>query len=165
MDLIKIRIAAADDLPAINAIYNQAVRQGFTADTRDTSMKQRTKWFEAHNADSHPVFVYVESGKVVGWLSFSPYRYGRQALAETAEVSYYIDKAFREKGIGSALIDFAKAEATKYSFRNLFAIILENNVGSIKLMEKSGFTKWGFLPMVANFNGHFVGHVYYGVNL
>ena len=42
-----IRIASASDLPAIVAIYNQAVEQRFaTADLRPVTVDQRRAWFE-----------------------------------------------------------------------------------------------------------------------
>ena len=165
MDLITIRIATIKDLESINRIYNQAVLHKLTADTAEISLEQRKEWFKIHDPKLYPVFVYVIGEKIAGWLSFSPYRYGRKALEETAEISYYIDTAFQQKGIGTDLVNFAKKEAYKYNFKNLFAIILEQNHGSIKLMEKCAFIKWGFLPKVANFEGELCGHIYYGVNL
>ena len=165
MDSTTIRLATKDDLESINTIYNQAVLQKLTADTIEISLHQRKEWFKAHEVNLYPVFVYVKEATVVGWLSFSPYRYSRQALAETTEISYYVDKSFHKIGIGTDLINFAKKEAGKYNFKNLFAIILEKNVGSIKLMEKCKFVKWGYLPKVANFQGDLCGHLYYGINL
>ena len=165
VDSANIRIAVNDDLESINAIYNQAVLQKLTADTVEISIEKRKEWFKTYDPKLFPVFVYEIEKKVVGWLSFSPYRYGRQALAATAEISYYIDKPFQQKGIGTELINFAKAAADGYNFKNLFAIILEQNDGSIKLMVNCEFVKWGFLPKVANFEGELQGHVYYGINL
>lgn len=165
MDSTSIRIATEDDLALINAIYNQAVLQKLTADTIAITMTQRKEWFNAHDANLYPVFVYEKDATVVGWLSFSPYRCGRQALDETSEISYYIDKTFHKKGIGTDLINFAKEVAVRYNFKNLLAIILDKNEGSLKLMQKCGFEKWAFLPKVANFEGELCGHVYYGINL
>jgi phosphinothricin acetyltransferase len=49
--------------------------------------------------------------------------------------------------------------------RHLFAIVLEGNEGSRRLLEKMGFEKWGYLPRVADFDGKEVGHLYYGRHL
>ena len=125
MDSANIRIAVNSDLESINAIYNQAVLQKLTADTVEISTEKRKEWFKTHDPKLYPIFVYEIANKVVGWLSFSPYRYGRQALAATAEISYYIEKPFQQKGIGTELINFAKAASASYNFNNLFAIILE----------------------------------------
>jgi L-amino acid N-acyltransferase YncA len=37
--------------------------------------------------------------------------------------------------------------------KHLFAIVLEDNQASIRLLEKMGFEKWGYLPRVADFDG------------
>lgn len=165
MQATPIRIATTEDLESINAIYNQAVMLKLTADTVEINLSEREKWFKDHDALLYPVFVYVINGKVIGWLSFSPYRLGRQALNQTAEISYYLENSFQKKGIGTELIKFAKEEAIQYNFKNLLAIILENNEGSIQLLKKSMFEKWGYLPKVANFEGKLYSHVYYGINL
>src|SRR5215211_7403683 len=49
--------------------------------------------------------------------------------------------------------------------RHLFAIVLEGNRASLKLLENLGFEQWGFLPRVADFDGDEVGHLYYGRHL
>src|SRR5207237_6071599 len=134
-----IRIATVQDLPAIDNIYNQAIKEQLTADTVPLSTLQRIKWLEEHDENTHPVFVYEWNNQVVGWLSFSKYRPGREALRQTAEISYYIHKDFRKKGIGTELVTFAKAQAANYGFKNLLALVLEYNAGSISLLEKCRF--------------------------
>lgn len=160
-----IRKAQEKDLEAINRIYNQAVELKATADTEPVSAASRMDWFGKHDPALYPVFVSEAESRVTGWLSFSAYRPGRSALRYTAEISYYIDSSFHQTGIGTALVRFAIENAPAYAFRNLFAIILETNTGSIRLMEKCGFEKWGFLPRIADFGGKVCGQVYYGLNL
>ena len=160
-----IRTAKPEDLKSINLIYNKAVEARATADLTPVSYSKRKEWFDFHDPGTYPVFVFEMDDKVVGWLSFSPYRKGREALRMTAEISYYVDEHFLRKGIGTSLVNFAIRIAPQLGFRNLFAIILENNFGSINLMKKLGFEQWGFLPKVADFNGELVGHFYYGKHL
>jgi len=159
-----IRLAAAEDLLMINDIYNQAVVEGFTADTDPVDPVARSEWFENHKKTGHPIFVYVENNHIRGWLSFSPYRYGRYALRFTAEVSYYVDNQYRKRGVGTALLGESLSYAVQHEFKTLFTIILEHNEGSIRLMKKCGFQQWGFLPRVAEFEGKWRGHYYYGMN-
>ena len=160
-----IRKAGEKDLEAINRIYNQAVELKATADTVPVGMENRREWFSRHDPAFYPVFVSETNEQVSGWLSFSPYRPGRHALRYTAEISYYVDRSFHKTGIGTSLVCFAIENAPQYHFRNLFAIILETNAGSIRLMEKCGLGKWGFLPCIADFEGEVCGQVYYGLNL
>ncbi|BAX81509.1 GNAT family N-acetyltransferase [Labilibaculum antarcticum] len=160
---MKIRLATSSDLPAINDIYNQAVRKKYcTADLDEISLAQRTKWFERHQSDQYPVFVAVEDDRVVGWICYSAYRAGRRALQSAAEVSYYIDEENLQKGIGSQLLQFSIDEASKYKFKSLFAILLAANLASLKLLEKFGFERWGLMPHVADIDGEICDHLYYG---
>lgn len=162
---MNIRFAQRQDLEQINSIYNQAVASKQTAHTIGLTTEEREKWFKAHSADSYPVIVYENENKITGWLSFSPYREGRQALRKTAEISFYVDQDFRRKGIGTSLLETAKRLALDYSFNTLFGIILETNLASIYLMQKCGFKQWGFLPGVAQFGGVTCGHLYFGLKL
>jgi len=60
------------------------------------------------------------------------------------------------------LIEHTLAACPGLQIKNLFAIVLENNQVSLKLLQKMGFEQWGYLPRVANFDGKEVGHLYYG---
>ena len=163
---LKIRKAKVQDLEDINSIYNQAVDAKFqTADIAYISIEDRKKWFTEHEVSNYPVYVAVIDNHVAGWLSFSPYRKGRKALRYTAEISYYIDKNYQRKGIGTKLINFAIETAPKLSFKNIFAIILEKNVASIKLLKKLSFEQWAFLPDVADFDGVECGHIFLGLRV
>ncbi|GAB7087088.1 GNAT family N-acetyltransferase [Marinifilum fragile] len=160
---MNIRPATPTDLPAINEIYNQAVRKRFcTADLEEVSMQEREKWFVSHNPDTHPVFVVEENNEIIGWMCYSPYRQGRRALQTAVEVSYYLHNDHQGKGIGSQLLNFAIKQAPQYHIKHLFAILLEPNTASIKLLEKFGFERWACLPNIANIDGEWCSHVYYG---
>lgn len=163
---MEIRKAVEKDLPVINRIYNQAVRQRFcTAHLEEIGIRERERWFNEHDPARYPVFVAVEDQKVVGWMSMGPYRADRQALIHVAEVSYYVDEANRGKGIGSALLDHAIGSASAYGFTVLIAILLNKNPASIGLLEKSGFIEWGRMPGIARFGDQVADHLYYGLKL
>ncbi|WP_461643602.1 GNAT family N-acetyltransferase [Labilibaculum euxinus] len=160
---MKIRLATVSDLAAINDIYNQAVRKRYcTADLDEISLEQCTKWFEGHQPEEYPVFAAVEDDRVVGWICYSAYRAGRRALQSAAEVSYYIHEEHLQKGIGTQLMQHAIDEAPKYQFKSLFAILLAENLASLKLLEKFGFERWGLMPHVADIDGEICDHLYYG---
>jgi L-amino acid N-acyltransferase YncA len=158
-----IRFAQIDDLPAIVDIYNQSIpSKQSTGDTQPVRVEDRMTWFGEHRPEEHPIFVAEMDGQVVGWCSLSAYRAGRAALRFTAEISYYIAPAYHRHGIGTALIEHALASCPALQFKHLFAIVLEGNEASVRLLEKIGFEKWGYLPRVADFDGKEVGQLYYG---
>jgi L-amino acid N-acyltransferase YncA len=160
---ISIRTATADDLPAIVAIYNEAVAQRFaTADLEPVTVDQRLAWFREHDPASLPIYVADHEGTVTGWCSLSAHRPGRAALRRTAEISYYVRADCRGRGIATALVHHAMNDAPRLGKHVLFGILLERNTPSINLLKKCGFELWGRLPDVASIDGELVSHVYYG---
>ena len=163
---MKIRIARSGDMPAINDIYNQAVRQRFcTAHLEPVDMVERELWFKSHDPDRYPVFVVKSGEQLAGWVSLGAYRQDRQALAHVAEVSYYVDEKERGKGMGSMLLEHAVHVAPQFGFSVLIAILLDKNPASIGLLEKFGFERWGAMPGVALIHGQEADHLYYGLKL
>ncbi len=161
-----IRPARTDDLPAIVAIYNQAIEtKRSTADMEPVRIEDREAWFREHTPGMHPIFVADVDGETAGWCSLSAYRPGRAALRHTAEISYYVDEAHTRRGIATALVRHAVAACPELRIRNLFAIVLEHNAPSIRILEKAGFRQWGFLPRVADFDGEECGQYYFGMRI
>jgi L-amino acid N-acyltransferase YncA len=164
--IMAIRLAQKENLPQINEIYNQAVRQRFcTAHLEPVELKEREKWFFAHVPSKFPVFVFVDNASVLGWVSLGPYREDRQALAHVAEVSYYVDRKVRGKGIGSRLLKHALEVAPDYGFSVLIAILLDKNPASIALLLKHAFKEWGRMPGIARIGSHEADHLYFGLKL
>ena len=163
---MNIRIAKLEDIGAIIRIYNQAIAAGQkTADIKPVTIDERKKWFSEHTPDKYPIFVAQDKNEIIGYLTISAYRPGREALRYTAEVSYYVHSDHHRRGIASNLLRHAIEMCPSLQIKTLFAILLESNQGSIKLLEKFGFEKWGYMPRVADFDGIEVGHLYYGLRL
>ncbi|MFW2405403.1 MAG: N-acetyltransferase family protein [Gammaproteobacteria bacterium] len=163
---MNIRLADAADLPAVVDIYNEAIAdRNATADLSPVSVEGRAAWLSEHPPDTYPVFVAERGGGVVGWCSLSPYRPGRMALRHTAEISYYIARASRGTGVGSALIAHAIERCPELGLKTLFAIVLDINPASPSILGKFGFEEWGRLPGVADFDGVECGHLYYGLRV
>lgn len=158
-----IRIANEDDLPQIVEIYNQAVAQGSaTADLDAVTVESRREWFREHAPSSWPIWVAEGDLALLGWCSLSPYRPGRMALRYTAEISYYVHAAHRRRGIGSRLIRHVIRECPALGIRNLFTLLLDVNLPSVRILEKFEFARWGHMPDVAELEGRTCGHLIYG---
>jgi phosphinothricin acetyltransferase len=163
---MKIRIAKVADLDQLVEIYNQSIAAGRkTADITPVTVDDRISWFESHTPSQYPIFVAQQDETIVGYLTISAYRCGRMALKHTAEVSFYIHFEHHRKGIASDLLKYAIDKCTSLKIKTLFAILMDTNQGSICLLEKLGFEKWGHLPRIAEFNGIEVGHFYYGLRI
>jgi len=164
--LYNIREAKTSDLTRLTEIYNQAiVTQNCTCDTQVFTVQERTQWFDEHRMSDFPIFVCETDGKVVGYSYISPYRSGREALRRVCEISYYIDFDYHHKGIGSQLLEHTIHVTREKGFRNVVAILLSCNTGSIALLKKFGFSEWGSMPDIAQFGDDFYSHQYYGKKL
>ncbi|MDO4540639.1 MAG: GNAT family N-acetyltransferase [Syntrophomonadaceae bacterium] len=163
---MEIRQATESDLPAIVEIYNQAIAGGVsTADLEPYTVETRRPWFENHDPQRYPIFVAIEGGAVIGWLSFSSYRGERKALRRVTEISYYLHDDWQGRGVGSQLLAFAIEEAPRWNFRVLVAMLLSGNERSIRLLEKTGFQLWGVLPRLSDMGDRYCDHLYYGLHL
>jgi len=155
-----------NDLQYITAIYNQAIEsRKSTADTEIYATEQRKQWFLSHNNERTPIIVYEENGTVTGFCYLSEYRAGRKALESVAEISYFVDFNHQRKGIGSRLAEHMINIAKELKYKNLLAILLSCNDGSIALLEKFGFELWGTLPDIVYIDNHVYSHCYYGLRI
>lgn len=160
---MRVRLATEDDLDQIDAIYNQAIAQGFcTAHLTPLSRSQRNAWFERHAPTEHPILVCTEGGHVRGWASLSAYRPGRDALRDAVELSYYVDFRHHRRGVGTRLVAAAEQAARDREKRVLFAIVIAGNEGSLALLQKAGFEQWGYLPQVVRVGDETRGQLYLG---
>ena len=148
--MIHIRSAIASDQQAIMEIYNDAVANTTaTFDTEPRSLQKQVEWFNKHKKN-HPVLVAEEDNKVIGWASLSPWS-DRCAYDTTVEVSVYVDKNFRGKGIGSTLL-----EGKKLNNHTVLSRISEGNEISIHLHEKLGYRHIGVMKEVGFKFGKFL---------
>jgi phosphinothricin acetyltransferase len=148
-----IRDATEADLPAIVEIYNASIPGRMaTADTEPVSVESRRGWFREHDPKRRPLWVAVEKGAIVGWLSFQSF-YGRPAYYATAEVSVYVSPSKQRSGIGRALLARAIEEEPRLGLKTLLGFIFGHNDPSLRLFEGFGFQRWGILPRVAELDG------------
>jgi len=91
--------------------------------------------------------------EIAGWLSLSSFYDGRPAYHATAEVSVYIHKDHRRKGVGRGLLMEAIRRAPALGLNTLTGGIFAHNEPSIKLFESFGFERWAHFPKVAELDG------------
>lgn len=148
-----IRDATQQDLPAIVDIYNSTISTRMvTADIESVSVSSREKWFAEHSPNRRPLWVAQDNGVIAGWLSFSSF-YGRPAYDATCEISVYLAVEQRRRGLGTDLVRRSIAYAPHIGVTTLLGFIFGHNEPSLRLFEKLGFQRWGFLPRVAVLDG------------
>ena len=145
---MNIRAASEADLPAILAIYNDAVGNT-TAIWNETpvDLENRRAWFAARRKAGFAVLVAEEGGRVAGYGSFGDFR-PFEGYRVTVEHSLYVASDARRRGHGAALLATLIDEARKLEKRAMIGGIDAENAVSIALHAKFGFDEVGRLPGV-----------------
>jgi phosphinothricin acetyltransferase len=142
---VGIRPAEEEDVPVINEIYNHAVRTSTaTFDVKEKTYEERMEWFRQHN-EKYPVFVTEFEGKVVGWGSISPYRANSAGWKYTVESSIYVSPNCKGHGLGKLLAGHTVSAAKKLGYRAVIAQVVEDNIASLKMLERHGFKQAGVI--------------------
>lgn len=148
-----IRDAKLEDLASIVEIYNSTIPgRMVTADTEPVTVESKEKWFYEHSPNSRPMWVVEKDNVICGWLSFQSF-YGRPAYNSTAEISIYISKDYRKRGLGHILMQRAINICPKLGINTLLGFIFSHNEPSLKLFHGYRFESWGHLPKVAILDG------------
>lgn len=105
-------------------------------------------------------FVIEVDGVICGYCYFSQYN-KRQAYDRTAEVSIYLDAAFKGKGIGKVVLKELEHIAAQVGIVVLLAIITGDNVHSIRSFGAAGYTKCADLKEVGEKFGKLLDVVFY----
>ena len=150
---MRIRDAVEADLPAIIDIYNVAVTTRIaTAQLEPVTLEERRDWLKEHSSDRHPFWVLEVDGQVAGWLTIKPFL-PRCAYSGTVELSVYVDRKFRRRGIARSLLEEAIVRARSLGISAMVGLIFGHNQPSLRLFEQLGFERWGLLPRVAQLDG------------
>lgn len=160
MTSCKLRAATAADLPAITAIYNEAVRNTTaTFDTVEKTVEDRRAWLDTHDS-RYPVIVAELGGTIAGWGSLSRWS-DRAAYDGTCENSVYVDASSRGKQIGAALLRELLAIARLQGLHTVIARIADGNPASLRLHERAGFARIGTMRQVGRKFGKLIDvHMY-----
>ena len=157
---ISIRLARADDLKAINDIYNHYVLNSTcTYQEEPETAEGRQEWFAKHDT-KHPITVAVdEAGEIVGWGALNAF-HNRSAYRFTTENSVYVRHDMHRRGIGKLLLADLMERARALRHRVIVALISADQEPSVKLHENAGFETVGRLRKVGFKFGQWLDVVY-----
>jgi phosphinothricin acetyltransferase len=144
-----IQDATSADLPAILAIYNDAV-ENTTAIWNETlvDLTNRQAWLSERTAAGFPVLVAHDgTGAVVGYASYGTWR-SIEGFRHTVEHSVYIRSDQRGQGLGPLLMQALIERAKQAGLHVMVAAIESENSASIRLHERAGFVITGQMPQV-----------------
>lgn len=137
---VVVRPASLEDAEPICAIYNAAIAE------RDSTFEIKLRSagdFEERVGDARfPLLVGDAREGVVGWAGLSSYS-PRPCYSGIGEASVYVAPEARGKGVGTALAEALAAEAERNDFHKLLGKLFTDNIASIRLVERCGFSSVG----------------------
>ena len=143
-----IRDATEHDLPAIRAIYNDAVLNTTAIwNEQPVDLANRQAWFSARQAQQYPILVTVDNDEVTGYASFGDWR-PFEGFRYSVEHSVYVRNDQRGKGLGPRLMQALIERARSCGKHVMVAAIESGNLASICLHERLGFVTTGQMPQV-----------------
>jgi len=152
---IGVRPATLDDLESIRRIYNEGVEDRVaTLDSDPKSSEEIAQWWSAHRG-RFKVLVATEGQRVIGWASLNPFSH-RCAHADVADLSVYVARERRGKGVGYALLQRLIADAGPCGFHKIVLHALDSNVHGKRLYRKAGFAEVGVFKEHGRLDGRYV---------
>jgi phosphinothricin acetyltransferase len=143
-----IRTMRQQDAGAVLAIYGEGIDDRMaTFETRCPSWKE---WDTNHLKECR--LVAEVEGEVVGWGALNAVS-KRACYGGVAEVSIYVARMARGRGVGSALLEALVNTSEKAGYWTLQGTTFEDNVPSLRLQNKCGFRTVGLRERIGQLDG------------
>jgi phosphinothricin acetyltransferase len=149
-DLLAVEIAPLNpsDWAAVRRIFLEGIAAGHA--TFETEAPEWALWDAAHRPDCR--LLARSGGSAVGWAALSPVSQ-RRAYAGVAEVSVYVAKEWRGRGVGRLLLEALVRASEEAGVWTLQAGIFPENAASIALHLSCGFRQVGIRERIGKLNG------------
>jgi phosphinothricin acetyltransferase len=143
----RVRVATEGDAGAVQAIYAPEVAATAISFEVDPPSADEMRTRIRETLRTHPWFVCEEAGHVLGYAYASPHR-PRAAYRWSVDVSVYIDRSARRRGMGRALYAPLFRILARQGYQTAYAGITLPNAGSVGLHEAMGFRLIGVYEAV-----------------
>ncbi len=161
---LTIRDATLADAEAICRIYNQGIDDRVaTLETETRTAAERREWLAARGS-RHPVLIAetqpptianspptVQAGlaapatisrATTGWANLNRFN-PRPVYDHVADLSVYVDRAWRGHGVGRALLSALIERARAIGYHKLVLAAFPDNAAGMTLYTRLGFTRVG----------------------
>jgi phosphinothricin acetyltransferase len=150
-----LRAARFADLPAMQAIRNQGILDRVaTLDAEPYTTQDTLAWFGKHGP-RHPVLVAEAAGVLVGWASLNTFN-PRKAYQYVADLSVYIERQQRGKGIGTQLLQAMTSLGQALGYHKIVLSAFPSNTAGMHLYARQGFTTVGIYKEMGQLDGRWV---------
>ncbi|NGQ95898.1 N-acetyltransferase [Brevibacillus sp. SYP-B805] len=152
---LAIRKANEADLEAILTIYNQGIADRIaTLESEEKDYAYMRRWFDEHQG-RYAVLVAELDDDVIGWASLNRYA-NRCAYDGVADLSIYMERSHRGKGVGKALLEKLEEVARSHGFYKIVLFTFPFNALGQGLYKKCGYREVGVFHNQGILDGKFV---------
>ncbi len=142
MDGFCVRLATAEDAPAIAEIYAPYVtRTAVTFETVPPDAREFRRRVESTLAD-YPFLVAEREGVILGYAYAAAFG-DRAAYIWAAKESVYVRAEARHEGVGRALYEALEGYLKRQDVYSVSACITLSNAGSVEFHRSLGFAEAG----------------------
>src|SRR6267142_2429351 len=139
---VTIRDAAPADAEAVCRVYNQGIEDRVaTLETELRTPAERREWM-ATRGPRHPVLVAEIDGAIIGWGSLNRFN-PRPAYDHVVDLSVYVERAWRGRGVGGAVLTALVERARKLGYHKMVLAAFPDNAAGMALYARLGFTRVG----------------------
>jgi phosphinothricin acetyltransferase len=131
-----------EHIPAALEIYKYYVENSTATFHTHVPSIEEFKGLVFFENERNRAFIIRQEGHVCGYVILGQHS-KREAYIDTGSITIYLSSACLSKGIGSAAIRFIEQYAKEKGFHVLVSTVCGENVNSIRLFERSGYTKCG----------------------
>jgi phosphinothricin acetyltransferase len=153
--LLRIRPATVADAASICRIYNQGIQDRVaTLETEERTPQERAEWLQARGP-RHPVLVAEHEGAVAGWASLNVFN-ARRAYEHVADLSLYVEREARGRGVGRQLLDALVLTARELGYHKLVLAAFPWNEAGMRAYRRAGFREVGIYKEQGRLDGRWV---------
>ena len=145
---ITLRDSVESDVPAIQAIYTYHVLNGTASFEIDPPTVDEMRGRRADVLSKGLPYIVAERGGVVVGYAYATLYRARPAYRFTCEDSVYVHEAMARQGVGGKLLADIIRRCTAGGWRQMIAVIGDNNPASMAVHESQGFFLAGTLHNV-----------------
>lgn len=150
-----VRAMQPRDAASVCAIYNQGIDDRLaTLETRKRTPAEQADWLDRRDP-RHPVFVAELDARVVGWGSLNSFNQ-RSAYDHVADFSVYVERAYREHGVGRTLVERLVESSHALGYHKMVLAMFPFNEPGKALYKSLGFRVVGVYEQQGRLDGRWV---------
>jgi phosphinothricin acetyltransferase len=151
-----VREAKFLDIPYLTNIYNQGIEDRVaTLETRLRDNVEMEEWLNSRGARYKVLVIEDMQSMVRGWASINVFN-SRCAYSGVGDLSIYIERNMRGKGLGKILLASLLDTAKEQDFHKLVLSTFEFNNAGKSLYKALGFREVGIYEEQGVLDGKFI---------